>query len=174
MIIKTYFLTLPEIENYVLAFVFYDGCLHRLSYLEAKNVAAKGLKENLQPALNMQEQWTIKQFISYFKTPTLKWDIELKWPAVSQFQLSVLDRLKEIPLGKTKTYGEVAAELNTSARAVGNACRRNPFPILIPCHRVVAKTGLGGYDGDKINNSGLLTGRMEIKYFLLRHEGVYL
>ena len=53
-----------------------------------------------------------------------------------------------IPYGKTRAYGDLAADLSSSARAVGTACGRNPIPILIPCHRVVGKGGaLTGYSG---------------------------
>jgi methylated-DNA-[protein]-cysteine S-methyltransferase len=69
-----------------------------------------------------------------------------------------------IPPGRTRSYGDIAAELGSSARAVGNACRANPIPLFIPCHRVVAKHGLGGFGGQT-------RGRLpEIKAWLLRHE----
>jgi methylated-DNA-[protein]-cysteine S-methyltransferase len=87
---------------------------------------------------------------------------------VSDFQKSVLDELQKIPYGETRTYGEIARILDTSPRAVGNACRNNPLPLIIPCHRVLAVNGIGGYDGAK---SGRL---LEIKRQLLANEGVYL
>ncbi|MCB1350992.1 MAG: MGMT family protein, partial [Maritimibacter sp.] len=62
----------------------------------------------------------------------------------------------------TRTYGEIAADLGASAQAVGNACGANPIPILIPCHRVLGATGLGGYSG---------AGGIETKVALLRLEG---
>ena len=71
-----------------------------------------------------------------------------------------------IPPGKVMTYGEVARQLDSSPRAVGNACRANPLPIIIPCHRIVGQTGTGGYGGFR-------TGKVvEIKHWLLHHEGV--
>lgn len=80
------------------------------------------------------------------------------------FQQKVWHRLLAIPYGQTLTYGQLAKELNTSPRAVGNACRRNPIPLLIPCHRVVGSKGLGGYAGDT-------TGELfSIKPWLLAHE----
>jgi len=90
-------------------------------------------------------------------------DIELD---VTDFQGSVLKELQRIPFGETRTYGEIAARLKTSPRAVGNACRRNPLPIIIPCHRVVAASGIGGYDGAR---SGEL---LDIKRQLLAREGI--
>ena len=71
-----------------------------------------------------------------------------------------------IHYGETRTYGEIAKILKTSPRAVGNACRNNPMPLIIPCHRVVSAKDIGGYDGAK---SGDL---LAIKYKLLASEGV--
>jgi methylated-DNA-[protein]-cysteine S-methyltransferase len=73
--------------------------------------------------------------------------------------------LRSIPPGRTRTYGELASKLGTSARAVGGACRANPCPVVVPCHRVVAANGLGGFAGD---TSGR---KLEVKRWLLRHEG---
>lgn len=86
---------------------------------------------------------------------------------VTAFQKTVLQELQKIPYGETRTYGEIAKILNTSPRAVGNACRNNPLPLVIPCHRVVAANSIGGYDGAK---SGSL---LAIKKRLLENEGVY-
>lgn len=80
------------------------------------------------------------------------------------FQQKVWQALCCIPIGQTKTYGELARTLNTSPRALANACRSNPFPLIIPCHRVIAKTGLGGYAGQ--TSGAMLT----IKQALLRFE----
>jgi O-6-methylguanine DNA methyltransferase len=65
------------------------------------------------------------------------------------FQTAVWRELKKIPRGQTRTYGEIAAAIGrpTAVRAVGAACGANPLPVLIPCHRVVAKTGIGGFSG---------------------------
>ncbi len=80
------------------------------------------------------------------------------------FQKRVWQALCNIPPGTTKTYGELAKELHTSPRAIGNACRKNPLPIIIPCHRVVAKNSLGGYAGAR-------TGELiEFKKWLLENE----
>ena len=64
------------------------------------------------------------------------------------YQRRVWDALRRIPFGQTATYGAIADEVGGSARSVGNANGRNPIPILIPCHRVVAANGIGGYSGD--------------------------
>jgi methylated-DNA-[protein]-cysteine S-methyltransferase len=75
--------------------------------------------------------------------------------------------LRAIPVGQTRTYGEVARELGSAARAVGQACRANPCPIVVPCHRVVGRHGLGGFAGDHQGS------RLAIKRWLLHHEGCF-
>lgn len=86
-------------------------------------------------------------------------------PVGTPFQQRVWAHLRVIPPGQAISYGELARRLNSSARAVANACRANPIPILIPCHRVVAATGLGGYMGETAGNA------LAIKHWLLQHEG---
>lgn len=87
-------------------------------------------------------------------------------PAGTPFQQRVWKRMSAIPAGETLSYGKLACELATSARAVGGACRANPIPLVIPCHRVVATHGLGGYSGER--GGDWLTK----KRWLLAHEGV--
>ena len=82
-------------------------------------------------------------------------------PSGTAFQRRVWDALRRIPLGATCTYGELAATTRSAARAVGQANGANPLPILIPCHRVVAAGGLGGYSAP---------GGLETKTWLLAHE----
>lgn len=86
----------------------------------------------------------------------------------TSFQKSVWYELSKIPLGETRTYGDIAKKLNSSARAVGNACRKNPIAIIVPCHRVVSAKGLGGYAGKTEGK------QLNIKRWLLQHEGVQL
>ena len=85
--------------------------------------------------------------------------------AGSDFDRQVWRALVEIPWGETVTYGELAARLGKpgAARAVGSANGRNPIPILVPCHRVVASGGLGGYSGG-----------LDVKRWLLAHEARFL
>ena len=96
--------------------------------------------------------------------PNLEFDIELQAKG-TLFQKKVWQALQKIPAGRAVTYGELAQKLKTSARAVGNACRANPIPLVIPCHRVVSKMGMGGFSGSR---DGL---PMKIKKWLLEHEG---
>ncbi|MEO8386699.1 MAG: MGMT family protein, partial [Betaproteobacteria bacterium] len=72
--------------------------------------------------------------------------------------------MRAIKAGATQTYGELSASIDSSPRAVGTACGQNPVPIVVPCHRVVAATGLGGFMGGKKNDS------LRIKRWLLAHE----
>ena len=76
--------------------------------------------------------------------------VPLDMDGLSDFQQAVISEMRDIPFGRTKTYGEIAEALKSggkgaSARAVGQACGRNPFPLVVPCHRVVAEGGLGGF-----------------------------
>jgi methylated-DNA-[protein]-cysteine S-methyltransferase len=76
----------------------------------------------------------------------------------------VMRAMAEIPFGETRTYGDLAAALDTAPVAVGSACGRNPLPLVVPCHRVVASDGsLGGYSA---------SGGLDTKRRLLGHEGV--
>ena len=79
----------------------------------------------------------------------------------SQFQRRVCDLMYAIPLGETRTYGDIAKALGQPAQPVGQACGANPIPVIIPCHRVLAANGLGGFSG---------CGGIETKVALLRHE----
>lgn len=81
------------------------------------------------------------------------------------FQLRVWQQIAAIPAGQTSTYGDLAVALQSAPRAVGNACGANPIPLVVPCHRVVGKSGLGGFNRQQTN----LT--LDIKRWLLRHEG---
>jgi methylated-DNA-[protein]-cysteine S-methyltransferase len=68
------------------------------------------------------------------------------------FTGEVMAAMAEIPYGETRTYGELARELDTAAVAVGRACGKNPVPLVVPCHRVVGADSLGGYSaGDGLS-----------------------
>ena len=84
-----------------------------------------------------------KQLTRYFNGKNPNFDVLLA-PLGTTFQQKVWQALRDIPAGKIMTYRDLAKKLKTSARAVGNACRINPIPIIVPCHRVIAKNGLGG------------------------------
>jgi methylated-DNA-[protein]-cysteine S-methyltransferase len=86
----------------------------------------------------------------------------------SAFQRKVWDAISSIPRGTVKTYGQVAKHIGSAPRAVGQACGANWFPVIIPCHRVTAAGGLGGFANHDDENGFHLS----VKRWLLRHEGV--
>ena len=85
----------------------------------------------------------------------------------SDYRQKVWAELCKIPFGETLTYSALARKVNSSARAVGNACRDNPYPVIIPCHRVVSVSGMGGYCGQTEGDF------MTIKYKLLAYEAAH-
>ena len=90
-----------------------------------------------------------RQLTQYFTGRRRAFDLPLD-PAGSAFERRVWELMLEIPYGETRAYGDLAQALAAMPRAVGQACGRNPLPILIPCHRVLAAEGrLGGYSGGK-------------------------
>lgn len=106
-----------------------------------------------------------QQLDAYFDGDRHDFDLPLA-PAGTDLQQRVWQAMRAIPCGQVRTYGALAATLQSSARAVGVACGANPIPVIIPCHRVVAADGrLGGYSGD---------GGPKTKLALLRLEGALL
>ncbi len=106
------------------------------------------------------------QLAAYLADPAARFELPLARLGTT-FQQRVWRSIAAIECGRTRSYGDIAARLASSARAVGRACASNPFPIVVPCHRVVAADGgLGGFCGAR---GGY---RIEAKRWLLRHEGV--
>ena len=105
----------------------------------------------------------IAQLDAYFAGDLDTFDLPLA-PVGSPFQQDVYQAMLAIPKGETRTYGDIAKDLDMPAQPVGQACGSNPIPVIIPCHRVVGATGIGGFSGD---------GGVEMKVRLLRHEGAY-
>jgi methylated-DNA-[protein]-cysteine S-methyltransferase len=103
-----------------------------------------------------------EQLHAYFDTALTAFDLPLA-PVGSPYRQSVWRALLGIPYGATRTYLDIAREAGGSPRSVGGANGANPIPIIIPCHRVVATNGPGGYSG----GDGLAT-----KHALLRLEGL--
>ncbi len=103
----------------------------------------------------------VVQIGEYFSGARKNFNLPLA-PTGSEFQQSVWDAILEIPFGRTRTYGMIARELGVPAQSIGQACGRNPIPILIPCHRVLSATGLGGFSA---------IGGVETKVALLKLEG---
>lgn len=85
------------------------------------------------------------------------------------FQRKVWDAIRAIPRGTVRTYGQIGKQIGCgSPRAVGQACGANWFPLVVPCHRVTAAGGLGGFSNDDAENGFHLS----VKRWLLKHEGV--
>ncbi|MBS1201784.1 MAG: cysteine methyltransferase [Chromatiaceae bacterium] len=106
-----------------------------------------------------------RQLGGYFADGRAPFDLPLDLGG-TDFQRRVWAAMQAIPAGQTRTYGAIATELGSAPRAVGQACRANPCPIVVPCHRVVGARGLGGFAGD---TSGR---KLAVKRWLLTHEGV--
>lgn len=107
----------------------------------------------------------VAQLQAYFAGERALFELPLDLQAVTPFQRSVLQAARRIPAGTVQTYGQVARAIGKprASRAVGQALGRNPVPIIIPCHRVVASDGgLGGYSGG---------GGLDSKRWLLQLEG---
>jgi methylated-DNA-[protein]-cysteine S-methyltransferase len=104
-----------------------------------------------------------RQLERYREDPDARFDLPLLVEG-TPFQRRLWDALCEIPRGRTLTYGELARRLGGEARAVGQACGDNRLPIVIPCHRVVAAGGIGGFAHA---TDGYL---LEAKRWLLAHE----
>lgn len=126
-----------------------DGALVRLAW----SAAATGRSGLLDRA--------VAQLRAYFAGELTEFDLPLHVDG-SQFQKAVCEAMRAIPFGETRTYGEIARDLGAPPQPVGNACGGNPIPVIIPCHRVLSATGLGGFSGQ---------GGVETKVALLKHEG---
>jgi len=114
--------------------------------------------EGARSKLLMEAQ---RQLDAYFARRLKAFDLPLRMIG-TEFQKRVWARMVKIPYGETVSYGLVARELASGPRAVGTACGRNPVPIIVPCHRILATNGIGGFSG----GTGLDTKRA-----LLRLEG---
>lgn len=115
------------------------------------------------PSRNALAEKAARQLEQYREDPDTVFDLPLVIEG-SPFQKSVWQAMCAIPRGKTRTYGDIAKELGGEARVVGQACGDNRLPIVIPCHRVVAAGGIGGFAH---STGGYL---LEAKRWLLLHE----
>lgn len=101
---------------------------------------------------------------AYFRDPDTPPPADLQ-PIGTPFQRRAWEAIGRIPRGEVRRYADLARELSSAPRAVGQACGANPLPLLIPCHRVVSAQGLGGFANAR---EGFL---MDAKRWLLSHEG---
>lgn len=104
-----------------------------------------------------------RQLLAYLRDPGFRFDLPVHLSG-TPFQRRVWEALGAIPSGETVSYAELAKALHTSPRAVGGACGANPVPLVVPCHRVVATSGLGGFMHAREGAP------LAIKRWLLEHE----
>src|SRR5262245_32900357 len=115
-----------------------------------------------QPSSRFAER-AARQLERYRDDPDTEFGLPLSIGG-TEFQQRVWRVMQRIPRGKTRTYGDVAKSLGSAARAVGQACGENRLPIIIPCHRIIAAGGIGGFGHSR---GGYL---LEAKRWLLAHE----
>lgn len=107
---------------------------------------------------------TVRQLRAYLADGHHAFTLPLR-PSGTAFQRRVWEQISAIPPGQTRSYGDLARTLASAPRPVGGACGSNPFPLVVPCHRVVATGGgLGGFARER---GGFL---LDIKRWLLQHE----
>ena len=138
------------------------GVRMRAGQLLAIDFAPRVTSVDRAPDGNLRE--VLDQLFHYFEDPAWHFDLPLAVQG-TPFQRRVWQALGRIPSGTTRSYGELAVALGSSARAVGGACRRNPGPVVVPCHRVIAAGGAaGGFMGQRDGEA------VAIKTWLLNHE----
>jgi len=130
--------------------------IHGIDYLEPRADTAPSNALAFEAA---------RQLKAYLADADFAIELPLR-PSGTAFQRRVWAQISAIPNHQTRTYGELAKTLHNAPRAVGQACGANPFPLVVPCHRVVA-TG-GGLGGFARQRGGFL---LDIKRWLLVHEG---
>lgn len=131
--------------------------LHEIVFLPSGTAAQ-------QPS-SIPAEKAIQQLARYLDDPHYPFDLPLALHG-SDFRRRTWAAISRIPLGETRTYSQLAESLHSAARAVGQACGDNPFPIVTPCHRVVSAHGIGGFAH---HTAGFL---LDTKRWLLQHEGV--
>ena len=117
------------------------------------------------PPKNALAAETVRQVQAYLVNADSDFSLPLR-PSGTSFQRRVWEQIAAIPKHQTRTYGELAKALHNAPRAVGQACGANPFPLIVPCHRVIARNG--GLGGFARHGGGFL---LDVKRWLLAHEG---
>lgn len=136
--------------------VRFDGdALARLSFLPAGPATRR--------ATDARVRLLAQELDAYWADPAHVFVLPVA-PLGTAFQLRVWQGLTRIPPGHPLTYGALAKQLGTAARAVGQACGSNPLPLVVPCHRVVAAQGLGGFMHASAGAP------LDVKRWLLHHE----
>ena len=124
------------------------------------NVAAFGSSFDLDEELLGDDPATVERQIRAYEAGERRaFDLDVRVP--DSFTGRVMEAMRAVPYGETRAYGDLARELDTAPVAVGRACARNPVPLVVPCHRVVAAEGLGGFSAPE---------GLALKRRLLDHE----
>ncbi len=135
-------------------FMIDDGCITDMMFDDL----------DLQTDCNPLIDETIKQLSEYFSHKRKNFDLPIKYKRGTPFQQEVWNALLTIPYGQTRSYQEIAVQIDRpkAIRAVGQACKKNPIGIVVPCHRVIGKDGsMRGYSGPL---------HVDLKQKLLIHE----
>jgi methylated-DNA-[protein]-cysteine S-methyltransferase len=119
---------------------------------------------------NIKNETVFQGILRYFAGEIADFsDYEVDLSDLTEFQRTVLEEVRKIPYGETRTYQELACRIGNegAARAVGGAVAKNPYPIIIPCHRVVSSSGIGGFCGETCGE------KVELKRKMLEMEASY-
>jgi methylated-DNA-[protein]-cysteine S-methyltransferase len=136
--------------------------------VQGVQVVIELLTEKLEakPAQQKMAEKVALQIEAYFSNAFNDFNLPIVYKG-TPFQRRVWQAVGAIPCGRVLTYGEIAEQIGSGPRAVANACGANHLPLVIPCHRVVSKNGLGGYMRGKADG-------LKIKQWLLKHESISL
>lgn len=122
----------PALDRYIE--IRYEKCLSSIRFINSRELA---LKRTLEASFELEE---------YFRGERTEFSCDVDLSGMSEFTQRVLEETNKIEYGTVITYSDLARRIGSrGVRAVGGALSRNPVPIIVPCHRVVAKDGLGGY-----------------------------
>lgn len=159
-----YYVIFKTIAGWVGALASSKGCLAITFPERTEKLAKQALGDSISPASYLPEHFKdlIQELQAFYRgeNPVFSTDVDVS--GATAFEQAVWQATKSIPYGQTRSYSWVASRIGKpqAARAVGQALGRNPLPILVPCHRVLAKNGgLVGFGGG-----------LEMKKYLLRLE----
>ncbi|MFW9897935.1 MAG: methylated-DNA--[protein]-cysteine S-methyltransferase [Candidatus Thorarchaeota archaeon] len=153
--------------------IFFNNKKDILDYLETNDLK---LKKSFNPNedillqslfILINDYFSGKKISLYQKINDLKIDLNLKDKFSTKFALKVIDHILSIKYGEVTTYSDIGKEIGSKAyRAIGNVLRKNPLPLIIPCHRVIRKTGdIGGFMGKTIESW-----QQDLKQYLIDME----
>ena len=140
------------------------GAVGFLTHGEQVSIELLTEKHALKTAENRTVQIMAKQISAYFNHVNHDFKLPVNQHG-TPFQQRVWQAIRAIPCGQVLTYGQLATQIGSGPRAVANACGANNLPLIVPCHRVVAQNGIGGFMQGNPNG-------LKVKKWLLKHEGL--